>query len=282
MISREEKNKKYFDEIKKEKVTNYLKTFLKIFGVILLVFAIIFFYAYYYESNKFETKEYLIKDISIPNEFNGIKILHITDILYGKNIDSEKLLKISEEIKLINPNIVIFTGNIINQEHNPSEEEIKMLNNFFKNMPYTMGKYAVMGDVDTRNFKLIMENTNFTILDNELTNIYNGANKINLIGINYNENKEITNTDDDYTITIINNYDEFNKHNIKSDLIFSGHNLGGEIKLFNIPLLGKDKHQNNYYEEGNTKVYISNGLGSPHHLRLMNKPSMNVYRLYNK
>ena len=81
---------------------------------------------------------------------------------------------------------------------------------------------------------------------------------------------------------IINNYDDYNKYNLSSNIVLAGHNLGGEVRLFNLPLLGLDKHLNNYYEENNSKVYISNGLGSIHHLRLMNIPSMNVYRLYNK
>ena len=55
-----------------------------------------------------------------------------------------------------------------------------------------------------------------------------------------------------------------------------------EIKLFTIPLLGLDKHLNSYYEENGSIIYISNGLGSIHNLRLMNKASMNVYRLYSE
>ena len=259
-----------------------LKVFFKIFGIVLLIFTMIFLYAYYYESNKFETKEYLIKDVNIPDEFNGIKILHITDILYGKNINKDIITEISEEIKLIKPDIVIFTGNIISKDYKASEEEIKLLNTFFNNISYTIGKYAVNGDIDTRNFNLIMEHTNFTMLENELINIYHGTNKINMIGISYDETKEIKNDNETFTITIINNYDDYNKYNIQSDLVFAGHNLGGEIKLFGLPLLGHDKHKEAYYEENNAKIYISNGLGSPHHLRLMNKPSMNIYRLYNK
>ena len=282
MNSREEKNKKYVDEIKREKLIKVLKVVLKIFGIIMLIFTLLFLYSYYIETNRYETKEYVIKDISIPDDFNGIKVLHFTDILYGKTIDKDKLLKIGEEIKLINPNIVIFTGNIVSSNYEISEDEIKLLNEFFNGIPYTIGKYAVTGDKDTRNFKLIMENTNFTILDNELLEIYNGINKINLIGIGYNEDKEINNDSDDYTITIINNYDDYNKYNLSSNIVLAGHNLGGEVRLFNLPLLGLDKHLNNYYEENNSKVYISNGLGSIHHLRLMNIPSMNVYRLYNK
>ena len=281
MISREEKNKKYVDEINREKTIKITKKIIKVFVVLFIILGIIILYSYFYEPNDLTTHEYLIKDVSIPDDFNGKKILHFTDLLYGKTIDKDKLTKISDEIKLINPDIVIFTGNIINKDYNISENEIKLLNEFFKDISYTIGKYAVMGDIDNHNFRLIMENTEFTILDNELLEIFNGNNKINLIGISYGENKEISNKDG-YTITVINNYDDYDKFNITTDLVLAGHNLGGEIRLFNLPLLGVDKHLDNYYEENNTKIYISNGLGSPRHLRLMNTPSMNIYRLYNK
>ncbi len=281
MTSREEKNKKYVDEINKEKAFKITKIILKILFIIILLLGILYFYARYYEPNRLETHEYLIKDTHIPDEFNGIKVLHFTDILYG-SINKSKLQKIGEEIKLINPDIVFFTGNIISKDYSINEDEIKMLSNFFSGIPYTIGKYAIMGDVDNQNYRLIMENTNFIILDNELISIYNGINKINLIGINYNQDKEIKNNSEDYTITIINNYDDYSKYQLSSDLILAGHNLGGEIRLFNIPLLGSSKYLNNYYQEGNSQIYISNGLGLIHNLRFMNKPSMNVYRLYNK
>ena len=281
MTSREEKNKKYVDEINKEKTIKITKQILKILFIIIIVFSLIYLYAKFYEPNTYETHEYIIKDDNIPDEFNGIKVLHFTDILYG-SINQNKLLKLEEEIKLINPDIVFFTGNIINKEYSISEDEIKLLNSFFSNIPYTIGKYAIKGDTDTQNYHLILDNTNFTLLDNEVTSIYNGMNYINLIGINYNDNKEIKKDSNNYTITIINNYDEYSNYNITSNLVLAGHNLGGEIKICTIPLLGHDKHLKSYYEENNTKIFISNGIGNIHGLRLMNKPSMNVYRLYNK
>lgn len=280
MTSREEKNKKYVDEINREKTIKITKIILKILFVIITIFALIFLYAKFYETNQLETREYVIKDVLIPEEFNGIKVLHFTDILYG-SITKNNLSKINEEVKLINPDIVLFTGNIISKEYQVNEEEIKLLNDFFKSIPYTIGKYAVSGDSDNQNFHLIMENTDFTIINNELLTIYNGMGKIDLIGINYDSQIGIKNNDD-FTITIINNYDDYYKYNITSNYVFAGHNLGGEIKLFGLPLLGLDEHLNSYYIDNSTTVYISNGLGSIHNLRLMNKPSMNVYRLYNR
>ena len=282
MISREEKNKEIIDEIKHEKTIKITKFILRIVGVVILVFALFFLYSYFLGVKGLTTKEYLIKDSNIPDSFHGLKILHFTDILYGKTITEKELDQISKEIELINPNIVVFTGNIVSKDYKLNEDEIEKLKNFFKKIPYTIGKYAVSGENDENNYHLILDNTDFEILDNKLIEIYNNKDKINLIGINYHNKDDIKNESSDFTISMINNYDDYDNYDISSNIVLAGHNLGGEIKLFNIPLLGLDRHLKDYYQEGNTKVYISSGLGSIHHLRFMNKPSMNVYRLYNK
>ena len=280
MISREEKNKKYVNEIKKERRIKVSKIIFKILCIITIILTSCFLYIYFLGPKGLKTKEYIIKDNSIPSSFNGIKILHFSDLLYGSTISYDNIKRITDEINLINPDIVFFTGNIISETYEISEKEINYLNEFFKNIPYTIGKYAIMGDLDSSTFRLIMENTDFSVLDNEIKEIYNEKDKINVIGINTDEIKEIKSSDS-YTITLINNYDNYNKYNITSNIILAGYNLGGEIRLFNLPLLGTAKYLNNYYEENSTHIYISSGLGTRHHVRFMNKPSLNVYRLYN-
>ena len=280
MISRREKNKKYVDELNKEKRIKVSKVLFKFLVTIILIFTLCFLYIYYLGPKGLKTNEYVINDSSIPNNFNGLKVLHFSDLLYGSTIEDDDIKKISDEINLINPDIVFFTGNMISENYEITENEIKLLNDFFKNIPYTIGKYSVIGDVDSTTFNLIMEDTNFTILDNELKEVYNKKDKINVLGINTKESKELK-TNDIYTITLINNYDDYEKYNITSNIVLAGYNLGGEIRLFNLPLIGTSKYLNSYYENSNTKIYISNGLGTRHHMRLMNKPSLNVYRLYN-
>lgn len=277
MLSREEKNKELEKEIDHEKKVNRSKKIIKIFFIILITFTIIFSYMYFIGTKFIKTKEYIIKD-NIPNSFVGIKILHISDLLYD-SISEKEITYLKEECDLINPDIVIFTGNLFNNNYSPTNNDIKLLNDFFQSIPYKLGKYAVRGNCDTTNFDLIMDNTNFSILDNELDTIYNGRNEgITIIGLN--GHSDTIKTIDNYTITLINNYDLFSNYNINSNLVFSGNNLGGEIKLFNIPLISNNKYMNNYYNENNKKVYISNGIGSIHHIRFMNHPSINVYRLY--
>lgn len=280
MISREEKNKKYVNEIKKEKRNKISKVLFKILVTIILVFTLCFLYVYFLGPKGLKTKEYVIKDINIPSDFNGVKVLHFSDILYGSTIDYDSIKKVTDEINLINPDIVFFTGNIISENYEIKENEIKYLNEFFKNIPYNIGKYAVTGDIDFSTFNLIMENTDFIVLNNETKEVYNGKEKIIVKGIDSKENKEIK-TSNGYTITLINNYDDCKTCSMDSNIVLAGYNLGGEIRLFNSPLIGTAKYLNDYYEENNAKIYISSGLGTRHHMRLMNKPSLNVYRLYN-
>lgn len=281
MITREEKNKDLDDEIKKEHTINVSKKIMKIIFTLFLIFSFLFLYMYFVEVKLLKTNEYIIKD-NIPHSFNGIKILHFSDLLYGKTINKKELDKLQKEIKLINPDIVFYTGNLINSD-NLLESDYHEINNFMKNIPYKIGKYAVRGDKDNNNFDLIFDDTNFNILDNELIKIYNNdLEEINIIGINSDSENEIKKDNSSYTITIINNYDNYNKYNLSSNLVFAGNNLGGEIKLFAVPLLGNNTYMNSYYEENGSKIYISNGLGSIHHMRFMNRPSINVYRLYMK
>lgn len=279
MISREEKNKKYINEINKEKRIKVSRILFKFLITIFLITTLVFLYIYYIGPKGLETKEYVIKDNLIPDNFNGLKILHFSDLLYGSTIDYDNIKAISDEIKLINPDIVVFTGNIVGEDVNLEEDDINFLNDFFKDIPFTIGKYAVNGDLDSSSFRLIMENTNFSVLYNEIKEVYNGKDKISIIGIDAQEDKAI-NIPDTYTISLINNYDEHQKDSLPN-IVLAGFNLGGEIRLFDLPIIGTAKYLNTYYEEGNTKIFISSGLGTRHHMRLMNKPSLNVYRLYN-
>ena len=282
MMTREEKNKGIVLEIKREEAIKTSKKILKVFGSILLLFSLFFLYMYFIGTKGLQTNEYVIQSDEIPESFHGVKILHFSDLLYGKTISKKELDKLLEEIKKVNPNITIFTGNVVDSEYELQENDIKEINAFLKNIPYTIGKYAVKGNLDNTSFDLIFEDTNFIILNNEILDIYHNTNeKINLVGININE-KTTINSSDSYTIALIHNYDLYHEYNINANVVFAGHNLGGEIRFFNIPILGENKYNNRYYEENNSTIYISSGLGSISHLRLFNKPSINVYRLYSK
>jgi len=286
MITREEKNKKIRRKINQEKSINYSKSFIKIFILIGFIFVTIYLNVRYIGTSFIKTKEYMITDSTIPLAFHGVKIMHFSDLLYGSTINEDDLKDLSKEFNKIKPDIVIFTGDIIDKGYNLSKEELEYIQDFFNNIPYTIGKYAVKGDYDTPTFDLIMNESKFNILDNEEKLIYYQKNTpILLTGFNSNniELEKLKNdkTENIYKISLIHNYDHY-PENYNSNLVFAGHNLNGEIYIpFYQGLLGDNKYGKSYYELNNIKIYISNGLGSIHKMRAFNHPSINVYRLRN-
>lgn len=284
MISRSEKNKKVVQEINREKTIKVSKVMLMITLIISLIIVLLYLYVRFIGTGFIETNEFVIRDNRIPASMHGVKILHLSDLLYGSTIDKNDLDFLQEEITLINPQIIVFTGDIVYEDYTLSNDEINYLQDFFNEIEADLGKYAIYGDMDNINFTSIMNKTDFLVLNNEQVLVYNKENTpINLIGLNINEINHIEGVDNNYfTIGLIHNYDDYDKFMVKSDVILAGHNLGGEIRLpFTSGLLGDNQYNDEYYEVNGSKVHISNGLGSIHKMRFFNHPSINVYRLYN-
>ena len=66
-----------------------------------------------------KVKEYKIINNNIGN-FYGLKIVHVTDLHYGMT-NEKKLKKLVKEINLTKPDIVLFTGDLVdkNTEYSP-------------------------------------------------------------------------------------------------------------------------------------------------------------------
>lgn len=284
MISRSEKNKKVVQEINREKTIKMSKVLLVITLIISLIVVLLYLYVRFIGTGFIETHEFVIKDNRIPASMHGVKILHFSDLLYGSTIDKDDLVYLKNEMELINPQIIVFTGDIVYEDYTLNNDEINYLQDFFNEIEADLGKYAIYGDMDNSNFTSIMNETDFVVLNNEEVLVYNKENTpISLIGLNVKEINHIEGVDNNYfTIGLIHNYDDYDKFMLKSDVILAGHNLGGEIRLpFTNGLLGDNHYNDKYYDVNGSKVHISNGLGSIHKMRFFNHPSINVYRLYN-
>lgn len=282
MRTRQEKNKKIQEEITKEKHQKRMKKIVKVISIILIISLTILSYGMFIGSRYTFVNEHKITDKKIPNSFHGLKIVQISDLLYPslKSNDLDKLIKKINELK---PDILVFTGNIKRNNYELTKKDITTLNKFFNSLNSNIKKYAIYGNNDNDNLKLIFENTNFLILDNQEDIIYNGENEsIKIIGFNAKklDFSNITESND-YTICLLSNPDKITKVNNTCQVVFSGETLGGEIKLPFTKGLDNHTYYKNYYLINQTKLYINNGLGNNYNLRLFNHPSINFYRLTN-
>lgn len=278
-----------------------MKKFIKILLILALVITLIMLYARYMGTNGLITKEYKIETSEIPESFDGLKVVHFSDLHYLRVTNSNTLKEIVEEINLINPDIVFFTGDLIDKDFKISEKEKNELIELLGSINSKYGKYAIIGNHDyVRDDELLnsmFENSDFILLRNSYDVIYSNNNDKIFIGgtDTYSYDKSdidktmeyFTNNEDinykiilthepDYTDTILSKYD--------ADLILSGHSHNGQI---NIPYLkklflpyGSKKYYDNYYKINNTDLFVSNGIGESRiNMRLFNRPSINFYRI---
>ena len=155
-----------------------MKRFLKILLFFLILVIIIMFYSLFIVPNKLETHEYRVEAPTLDESYNGLKIVHFSDLHYLRNLNKSKLDKIIDEINLINPDIVVFTGDLIDIDFTPSDEDINYLTNKLKEINAKYGKYSILGnyDNDISLLKNIYQNSNFILLTNSYDIIYNEKN----------------------------------------------------------------------------------------------------------
>lgn len=278
-----------------------IRKWVKITISIIIFITLITLYSRYIGIKGLKVKEYSIIDSSLPKEFYGLKIVQISDIHYKVTTNKNDLKKIVDEINKLKPDIVLLSGDLLDKNIKYTEKDFKDITNTLSKINVNIGSYAIKGedDLEFENWEQLINDSNFKNLNNKYEEIYyNGSTPILLIGIssNYIDNhikKDLDNIyqnlNKEYKFSILMLHEPSFIDNIdynKFNLIFAGHTHKGQIY---IPLIGgiiKDKYSKynkDFYEFKNTKLYISSGIGtSKYKFRLLNRPSINFYRLRNK
>lgn len=279
-----------------------MKKFIKILVIIIILITLILLYSRFIATKGLKVKEYKIVNAKITDIYHGLKIVHISDIHYGSTIGEKELETLTNEINAINPDILVFTGDLID-EFNKYDKDI--LIKHFSAMEAKLGRFAIIGNHDIKDdFDDIMKQSGWSNLNDTYELIYSNSNEpiiISGISTNYFDSSNIgiktekldnyiaNLTPDDikpiYSILLIHEPDFIDSLNMDNyDLVLSGHSHGGQIRL---PIIGKlytpygsKKYYDAYYKVNNTDVYISSGLGtSKLKFRLFDKPSVNFYRI---
>ena len=279
-----------------------IRKWVKIVFLLIVVISSICLYSRYLGTKGLITKEYGIVDSKLPKNFYGLKIVQISDIHYKVTTTKEDLENIVNEINLLKPDIVLLSGDLFDKDIKYTEKDYKDIKKLLKKIDYSIGKYAIKGedDLNIKSWDNILNDSDFININDNYDYIYsNGIEPILVVGIssNYKNNninktlKDIynkTNTEYKYSILTIHEPDIIDDIDYsKFNLIFTGHSHNGQIVLPFIGGIIKDKYSknyiDNYYDLGNTKMYVSSGIGtSKYKFRLLNKPSINFYRLRNK
>ena len=296
MKSRYERNEQKRKLERREKKKGVLIKVIIILAILLIFLAI---WGKFIEPNILTINDYKIESKDIPDSFNGSKIVQFSDIHYKSSYE-KRLKKVVKQINELKPDIVFFTGDLVEEGYELTDYDIKTLVESLSKINSKLGKYAIIGnhDVSNKNYTDIMNDSSFTILKNSYDTVYNEKTEPILVyglddtlkgspKIRDFNNKKLSSID--YKIVLVHEPDYINEfiYDYDVSIVMAGHSHGSQVNIPGINRLGLPKgckkYYKKYYEVDNVPVYISNGVGSSLiDFRLFSPPSVNVYRLYSK
>ncbi|AGI28701.1 metallophosphoesterase [Bacillus subtilis] len=253
-------------------------------------------YARYLEPHMIETTEHTIKSSLIPHGFDGFKIVQFSDAHLSDYFTLEDLQTVILTINESKPDLIVFTGDIIDnpdtyQHHQAVIPLLRKLNAPF-------GKLCIYGNHDhggygTAVYKSLMTAGGFTVYRNgyQTLSLADGS-KIEIASLDDlmlgNPDYEGTLSrlsDRLFSILLVHEPDAALKTtDYPVNLQLSGHTHGGQIQLpFYGPIItppyGK-VYTEGMYQTGSTHIYVNRGLGMTRlPLRFLAKPEITVFTL---
>ena len=231
---------------------------------------------------------------SLPKQFDNYKIVHISDIHLGSFIHSKNLMKnVQAEIQKINPDLVLFTGDLVNN----FSYELDGWDTIFNDINIPGKSFSILGNHDYGNYSNWknaadkIENFNnlikshsrlgFKLLRNESSVIYEGTDSLYIIGVEnwghppfpqYANLEQALSGIPENIFKILLTHDPAHwesqidgKKNI--ELTLSGHSHGlqlGIIKAgipFSLSYLTR-KNWGGLYKSNDNYLYVNTGLGT--------------------
>lgn len=268
------------EEKKVKKKKRKLKWQVKLFLIVL----IILLYAFFIGPSGTFIKEYKISSNKITVGMDGLKILHISDLHFGSTINNNDIKKLVTKANETKPDIVIFTGDLINEKYNLNSDEKDFLKKELSKLNAELGKYYVAGEEDFEDATTILDLSGFVNLEKNHQNVYTSDNNPLLLISKtdvkeYFENNENNNI---FKILVIHDPDDFDSlkdYNI--DVALAGHTHNGQINIIKLKdLLIGSKYKKTHQRIKNTDLYINPGMGTSNiKIRMFNHPTMYLYRL---
>ena len=281
----------------------------KIIVIIIVIGVLGILYARHISTKGLRIKEYPIYTNILDEKYDGFKIVQFSDLHFGSTIGINETHEMVDLINKQNPDVIVFTGDLIEKEVILSDENLNKLADELNRLEANIEIFAIPGnhDYDQKEyFTKINEKVKWKVLTNTYEYIYTESDKpMVFVGVDdywmgdpsYKDAYQFLNesTKDIYTVLLLHEPDQvehlndFTENtNYTFNLALAGHSHLGQVRLPFVGALwtpyGSKKYYDEYYKLGDNKdLYISGGLGtSGLKLRFFNKPSINLYRFYTK
>jgi hypothetical protein len=308
-------NVKIFSSKRKEKSFSSRRNFVKNVSLGIAAIPVLgTIYAVTKGKYNFHVKRLDLSMKRLPKSFNGLKVVQFSDFHAGSFDDINAVQEGLSLINEANPDVIMFTGDLVN---NRAAEMLPYIDSL-KNLSAKYGKYAILGNHDYGDYikfdsledrqknldelEAIFEATGFRLLKNENIQINNGTDTIDIIGVEnwgegpfpkYGDIDMATQTTENDRFNILMSHDPdhwenvLRKHPKHFDLTLSGHTHGSQVGV-DIPgwrwspVKYRYKRWLGHYTVDNQHLFVSKGfgfLGFPGRIGM--SPEIVSFRLHN-
>ncbi len=258
----------------------------------------------------FQVVEASIYSKDIPEAFHGYRIVQIADIHVGSWMGNTKpLQKAVWMINDLKPDLIVFTGDLVNNLATELDEFIPVLSQ----LKAKHGVYSVLGNHDYSTYirwnTLEEQAKNFTslkdkqvqmgwkMLNNSHIKLYQGTDSIALIGVENSGRppfpdyarltEAMTGTEGMFQILLSHDPSHWQREVLPStdiQLTLSGHTHDMQTRIFGFsPSALVYPEHSGLYQEGNQMLYVNTGLGHlMYPMRLGAWPEITLLTLKNK
>ena len=246
------------------------------------------------QNNRIQVEPIKVKRKDLPQELEGFKIVHLSDLHLPHNASNiENLIQLVKKQK---PDLIVMTGDIIDRK---AKIQTCGLSKLCRGLVKLCPVYGVTGNHEQTSrilvdFKKILIKSGVQLMDQTYKIMTVGSVKIAVMGLvddeSYNvdflENPELKTSK--YNILLVHRPLLWQKDltRLQPDLVFNGHEHGGQVR---IPFMGGlisheqgffPKYTSGLYVDKNQKsTVISRGLSSTLMLRINNRPHLPVITL---
>ena len=226
----------------------------------------------------FSARNVKITQIDIPLKklslkHNALKIVQISDVHLGTIIHKERLIEIVEKANALNPDLVLITGDLVDENVAKLEDMVDPLSK----IKSRLGVYAVTGNHEfyagVDQAVRFMEQAGVCVLRNRYVTI---DSTLNLVGLDYMTEEqqlgrinppleEIMKGMDKSLPTILMYHTPIRLKKAEAagiDLQLSGHTHKGQLFPFNLITKLVYTVDSGYARIGKMQIYVSNGVGT--------------------
>jgi predicted MPP superfamily phosphohydrolase len=240
------------------------------------------------EAFRLEFNDWTIECLSLPPELDGLTILHLTDLHLARTYDRRFFEAVADAASEWDADLVLFTGDLVDDEG-----AVPWIAPILGRIRGRLGAYAILGNHDCQfdpaRLHRELERGGFQVVDGTWTTLDIEGCRVAIGGTSapWGPKLEPSGFPDDADARILLSHTPDLLGRAAQwgvDLMFSGHNHGGQVRL---PLLGPvlmpsrygRRYDQGFFRKRQTLLYVGRGIAAKHPIRYRCTPEISRFKL---